>query len=94
MDKKLIYGAAGLICIAAVFPLPYGFYTFVRLVVSIASIFAAIELKNEENFIWVLFGAVALLFNPIVPVHLDRGLWFPIDLIVGGSFGWMVFRNA
>ena len=36
MDKKIIYGAAGLLCLAAVFPLPYGFYIFLRLAVTAA----------------------------------------------------------
>ena len=93
MDNKIIYGLAGLLCAVAVFPLPYGFYTFLRLVVLVGAFLAAVELKQEDNFLWVLFGGISLLFNPVFPVHLDRGVWFPIDLIVAGSIGWMVYRN-
>ena len=93
MNKNLIYGVAGILCVVAVLPLPYGFYTFLRLVVSVAGIFAAIELKREENFLWVLFGGIVLLFNPLIPVYLSRELWFPIDLFVAGCFGWLTFRD-
>jgi hypothetical protein len=93
MEKKLVYGTAGLLCLLAVLPLPYGFYTFLRLAVSAAGVFAAIELMREKNFLWVLFGAIVLLFNPLIPVYLDREVWFPIDLFVAGLFGWVTFRS-
>ena len=93
MDKKIIYGVAGFLCLVAVFPLPYGFYSFLRLAVTVASIIAALELKKENNFLWVLFGGIALLFNPLFPVHLGREFWLLIDLAVAGTFGWMAFRD-
>jgi hypothetical protein len=31
-------------------------------------------------------GLVALLFNPVVPVHLTREIWFFIDLAVAAIF--------
>lgn len=93
MDRKIIYGSAAAVCLVAVFPLPYGFYTFLRLLVSIAGIVAAINLQKEGNFLWVLFAAIVLLFNPLIPVYLSRELWFPIDLIVAGCFAWLIFRD-
>ena len=94
MDKKFLYGAAVFMCLVAVFPLPYSFYTFLRLVVSVTAVVAAIELQSEDNFLWILFGGITLLFNPLFLVHLEKEVWFPIDLFVAGCFGWMVFRNA
>ncbi|MDC0564565.1 hypothetical protein OAP51_07215 [Alphaproteobacteria bacterium] len=93
MEKKFVYGGAGLLCLLAVLPLPYGFYTFLRLAVSIAGVFSAIELKREENFLWLFFGAIVLLFNPIIPIYLTREVWFPIDLFVAGCFAWLTFRK-
>ena len=34
------------------------------------------------------FIAVALLFNPVVPVHLDRETWRVIDWGVALIFAW------
>ena len=93
MNKKLIFGASAILCLAAVFPLPYGFYNFLRFAITITSVLAAIELIKENNFIWVLFGGIAILFNPIIPIHLTKDIWFVIDLIVAGAFGWRAFRD-
>ena len=93
MDKKLVFGAAGILCFVAVLPLPYGFYTLLRFVVTAASILAAIHLRNENNFLWVIFAGICILFNPFIPVYLDKGTWFPIDLAVSGAFCWLFFKE-
>ncbi len=38
--------------------------------------------KNWEKLraTW-LFGFIALLFNPLIPIHLSREIWQPIDVI-------------
>jgi len=93
MNRKFIYKVAIILCLVAVFPLPYDFYAFLRLAVTLASIVAAFELKGEGNFLWLLFCGVALVFNPFFPINLDKGLWVVIDLTVAGCFGWIGFRD-
>ena len=90
MDKKLIYIVVAVLCIIAVFPLPYGYYTFLRISVSIIGCIAAFDLVNKGNPLWVIFAGVVVLFNPIIPIHLSRDIWFFIDLIVAGLFGGQV----
>lgn len=73
----------------ALAPLPYGYYTLLRLVVTAVAVFAAaIEFKGRQQFTtWsVLLGLIALLFNPIIPVHLTRGMWAVIDTVVALIF--------
>ena len=93
MDSKLVYSAAGILCLVAVLPLPYGFYTFLRFVVTAGGFLAAIQLRNENNVLWVIFAGICILFNPFIPVYLDKGIWFPIDLAVSGAFGWLFFKE-
>ena len=53
-------------------PLPYGYYTFLRLVVCCATAYLAYETFNDvgKTTGWVvLLGGIALLFNPLLPVH-------------------------
>ena len=90
MDKKLIYIAAAVLCIIAVFPLPYGYYTFLRISVSIIGCIASFDLVNKGNQLWVIFAGIVILFNPLIPIHLSRDVWFFIDLIVAGLFGGQV----
>jgi hypothetical protein len=38
--------------------------------------------KNNQHFPWV-FAFLALLFNPIIKIHLPKGLWAVIDICSG-----------
>jgi len=61
-------------------------------VVTGVSIFAIITLGTASSLQTVGLAVVALLFNPLVPVHLSRGMWFPIDLAVAYWF-WAIIKN-
>ncbi len=66
---------------------PYGYYTLLRVVVCAVAIFVAVQGYFWKRF-WAtwLFGFVAVLFNPLVPVHLSRQIWQPVDLAAGAAF--------
>jgi len=75
--------------LVAILPLPYGYYTLLRIVVCISATIIAYEAYEKINrlgFWAVCFSLTALLFNPIIPIFLDRELWFFIDLVVAGLF--------
>ena len=38
-------------------------------------------------------GIIAILFNPIKPIHFDKGYWQVIDFIVAGIFVVLVFSK-
>ena len=76
--------------VAALAPLPYGYYTLMRIVVCAAAGFLAWAHFGREGGVgaWsVLLGLVAVLFNPIIPIHLSRGIWAPIDIGAAVIFG-------
>ena len=64
---------------------PYGYYKLLRWVVCGASAYAgSIAFEDEhKKRVWI-FGIIAVLFNPIIPVHLDRDTWAAIDLATAG----------
>ncbi|GAF92770.1 unnamed protein product [marine sediment metagenome] len=67
----------------ALLPLPYGFYTLMRLVVCGAAIILAYQeylLHNQMSGWLVIFAVLALLFNPLIPIYLTREIWAPIDI--------------
>lgn len=68
--------------------LPIGYYTLLRIVVTIgAVIVVANELEKGFNGWVITFGLIAILFNPLIPVYLhDKSAWVLIDLIVGALF--------
>jgi len=61
---------------------PYGYFTLLRFVVCVVAAYCAVVANSEKNEQWTwVFGAVAVLFNPIIPIHLSRDIWILIDLI-------------
>lgn len=70
--------------------LPIGYYTFLRIVVFIPSCITTYGFyycKESINFGVMLFGVIALLFNPIFPIYLeDKELWANIDFFAAVAF--------
>jgi hypothetical protein len=72
---------------------PYEFFTILRFVVCGSSTYVAwLSYKDgQENWTWIL-GAIALLFNPFLPIYLTREIWVVIDsatavLLIVAIFG-------
>jgi hypothetical protein len=75
---------------------PYEFYTLLRLIVSISSGFIIYLNYKEEKRITtsvIIFTIICLLFNPIIPVHLTKSQWIPIDIITSIIFIYSYFEN-
>lgn len=69
--------------IIAPFDLPYGYYTVLRIVVCgfAVAVFSQTWENNAPTRPWPLaFVGIAILFNPLVPAHLDRGTWLYLDI--------------
>ncbi len=85
--KTLLLICAGLLFIGLI-DLPIGYYTLLRIVVTIGSV-AVVVTEYEEglNFGVITFGLIAILFNPLIPIYLnDKSAWMPIDIIGGIIF--------
>jgi hypothetical protein len=72
----------------AIFNLPYGYYTFLRLAVTFSCVVIIVKEYELRNHFWcVLFVLIALPFNPFIPVYLyKKSTWVPIDVICGVLF--------
>ncbi|NJL06855.1 MAG: hypothetical protein HC900_00265 [Methylacidiphilales bacterium] len=76
----------------AVAPLPYGYYTFLRIVVFLAAAFAAYSGFISGKIGQALACAtVAILFNPIIQVHFGKDIWVWIDAISGAMFAALAY---
>lgn len=75
--------------------LPTGYYTLVRIVVSLVSVFASyLSYKSDEKvgIATVAFALLALLFNPVFPIYLqDKEVWTVIDIIAAAFLGIRYF---
>lgn len=83
MPIGVIYACAAMLFIGAA-PLPYGYYTLLRLVACGVFAFATfIAADRKHNVLPWVFGLMALLFNPIVKVHLPKEAWAFVDVAAG-----------
>ena len=91
--KNIIAGISVFMLFLAIPKLPYGYYILLRWVITISALFSAWVANNFEDKFWVfLMGGIAILFNPIVPVHLTKEIWIIIDFIVAVLFLVSIFK--
>ena len=89
MDEKLTYRKIAVIASVIMLLLavpslfPYGYFQLLRWVVAGTAVYSGyLSYKlNNKAWIWVM-GIIAVLFNPIVPIHLEKEMWVVIDVIV------------
>jgi hypothetical protein len=72
---------------------PYGYYILLRWAICGISVFVAYNAYkwNYKGRVWIL-GFIALLFNPLIPVHLDKETWAFVDLLVAGVYLVGIFK--
>ncbi|MDZ4404596.1 DUF6804 family protein [Prosthecobacter sp.] len=75
--------------------LPYGYYQFLRVVVCSWAVWALVESWKTEKGVmrWLLIG-MALLFNPIRPMHFTKAVWACMDVATGAALLWYWNRGA
>lgn len=88
----------GLSCLAlALAPLewPYAYYSMLRYLVTISCALGLIGFWGRLPG-WHIGGLAAciLVFNPVIPVHLDRGTWLFIDLAAAVFVGTLVWTHS
>lgn len=90
---KTFFTFCALCCFVAILPLPLFCYTFLRVIVFIASGIVVYHFGRQKEFHWVIvFGIILILFNPILPIHLYfKSIWIPIDIVTGILFLLLVF---
>lgn len=71
----------------ALFDLPTGYFTLLRIIVCGTAVYFAFIAKTIKKLSWIwTMGFIAILFNPFIPIHLGREMWIFIDVVVGFIF--------
>ena len=74
--------------------MPYGFYQLVRFIAVIG--FGVLAYKANEknkNTEMIIYGGLALLFQPFFKIALGREIWNIVDIIVGIGLIASLFMN-
>ncbi|MEM7820363.1 MAG: hypothetical protein QW761_02050 [Candidatus Aenigmatarchaeota archaeon] len=73
----------------------YGYYQILRWVVCGAGAYSAYTAMESKKTSWAwALGITAVLFNPIIPIHLNRDSWAIIDIAAAILIGVSTFFCA
>lgn len=88
---SLIFAIVLILCLL---PLPYGFYTIIRLATAVVAGCWAYRFYNcHKTSFAITAGAIALLFQPFLKITLDRLTWNIIDVILAGLIVLIVYNK-
>ena len=72
---------------------PYGYYVLSRWMVTGTALFVLWAAYKLERRMWIwLMVIIAILFNPIFPIYLDKETWVAIDFVVAFLFLVSIFK--
>jgi hypothetical protein len=92
--ETVIKIALAILLFLCLLDMPYGFYQFVRFVALIG--FGILAYKaNEDNkpTEMIIYGGIALLFQPFFKIALGREMWNIVDVVVGIGLIGSLFMN-
>ena len=78
---------AAIMLFVALRNMPGNYYTALRIIVAAASVNSAIiAYRFDKKMLMFPFIAIAIIFNPLVPLGFGRHLWVVIDIVCGLFF--------
>jgi len=82
-----------ILLLIAIFPIEeYGYYILLRWIVCLTAIYIAYFSYEAEKIYWTWIGGIiALIFNPLIPLHLGKDVWIVVDFIAAVIFGITIF---
>ena len=83
-SETLIKIALAILMFLCLIDMPYGFYQLVRFMALIGfGILAFKANEQNKNTEMIIYGGLALLFQPFLKIALGREIWNIVDVIVG-----------
>lgn len=71
-----------------------GFHQILRISVCGVSGYFSFKSRKEKHYNWAwALGIIAVLFNPVAPIELDKDTWKQIDFFIAVILGGFLFRQ-
>jgi len=78
---------AAVLLLWALSPHSIGYYSVLRWVTCGVGCYLTTIAVDQKKLYWIwVFGAIAILFNPLIPIHFDKHSWRILDVITGVVF--------
>ena len=93
MNKVLLIFALALL--TCLLPMPYGYFMLIRFAAMIIfGLMALIYYQEQKEGMAIFFGAMAILFQPIIKISLGRTLWNVVDVAMAIVLLVIWYRNS
>ena len=94
--KEITSIVLAFILLLCLFPLPYGFFVFIRLITTIVFGYFAYDFyQRGETAKCIVAALIMLLFQPFAKITFEREIWNVIDIIVALLlFGHVIWERV
>ena len=93
MKYKTVAFASSILLFIAIANLPYGYYTFLRIFVCGTALYGIVVAHKIESQEWLIaLIAIAIIYNPLIPIYLAREVWAPINTVSAIAVGISGFQ--
>ena len=94
--KEIVSIVLAFILLICLFPLPYGFFVFIRLITTIVFGYFAYDFyQRGETAKCIVAALIMLLFQPFAKITFEREIWNVIDIIVALLlFGHVIWERV
>ena len=90
--ERIIKLSLAILFFACLMDMPYGYYQFVRFIALVCFAILAYQVNSQgRQTEAIIYGALALLFQPFFKIALGRQIWNIVDVIVGISLILSIF---
>ncbi|MGO2103751.1 MAG: DUF6804 family protein [Psychroflexus halocasei] len=95
-SATIIKVALAVLMFLCLLDMPYVFYQFVRFVALIGfGVLAYKANEQDKNTEMIIYGGLALLFQPFFKIALGREMWNIVDVFVGiGLIGSLIIKRT
>lgn len=93
--EGIFFLIVAILLFVGVFSIQYDYYIILRWIVCFASVYTCIiNMQRKQSLQFIPLG-IAILFNPIIPFYMSKGVWVFFDIITGIYFlsSWSVSRK-
>jgi hypothetical protein len=83
----LLRATVSVMLLLALVSFPYGYYILLRWITCGVGLYSASIAYNQSKKGWAIgLAVIALIFNPLLPIHLDRETWAFVDILAAVLF--------
>ena len=90
---KIISVISIILLIVALFDMPYSYYRLLRFLLFVGAAYTSYSFYKIKNNVLMLINILILaLYNPIIPLHMNREFWTIINILTIVGFGYNIFE--